>query len=318
MEADFLKQYQAAWKQDADRLLDKVAPPVEELLAEIERRERQRRSRRTTFLSGIAAMVVLAVALFFVIRPASQPVAPTVAANTEGQQPSPSDGMAIGGGADTLSKPQARPALLQPSATKADRAMAVPHPQSAPAHNHADAAKPGAPDHYRDSRGAVSNFEVAYLDEYHLDSVHNVPATIITARDSAAWEWLRTQFALAPEAAGRGEERFVQRSSLPSALPATSFGLDTDTDSYLLGVLPHDQAIVVIRYEALPDLLDRPRIPTNYVENDTLLPHKPHRAKQKMPEENEKMPNRHNVRVETPTYYQAITPSGQPINGYRR
>jgi hypothetical protein len=38
MEADFLKQYQAEWKQDADRLLDKVAPPVEELLAEIERR----------------------------------------------------------------------------------------------------------------------------------------------------------------------------------------------------------------------------------------------------------------------------------------
>ena len=58
MEEDYLKKYQEAWQHDADELLDKVAPPMEELLSAVEHRERQRRRHLTAFISGIAAMML--------------------------------------------------------------------------------------------------------------------------------------------------------------------------------------------------------------------------------------------------------------------
>jgi len=334
MEEDYLKQYQEAWQKDADDLLDKVAPPMEELLKTVERRERQRRSRRMAFISGIAAMLVLVVTLIFVSRPASPSASPVVATLPAEEQEPATDHENT-----TTPMPEVQPMPQQQPALDADLALAAPQRQANPAVPPAvqptagSASSPNAAVleameqmQHAESYVQQSNFEVAYLNDYYIDSVHSAPATVITAKDSAAWEWLRTQFAQLPEdaAGSRVSSQFVQRDYQLSDKNQEPAGLDIDTGTYFLSALPNNRAIVVIHYESVPDLIDLLNpLPSNYAENDTQLLQQPRRAKQKLPKDHEKVPNRHNVRIKNPTYYQAITPSGQSSSsktpkGYQR
>ncbi len=306
MEEDFLKRYQAAWRQDADDLLDEVAPPMEEILAAVARRERQRRHRRTALLSGLAAMVVLAVLLIFAVRPAAEGSAPIVAANTPGTHPVAAPAVAKDSSADLRTEPQS-------TTQQNNLAQAVPQRQEPLS---ATSVLPVAQSEQRPD-GAVrpSNFEVAYLDNYRIDSLHTAPATLITAKDSDAWEWLSTQFALG--AATEQGVSFVQRSYQLSDKDREPAGIDIDTGSYLLATLPSDRAIVVIHYESVGDLIDLLHtVPSNYAENDTQILESPRLPRKKVPEDHEKVPNRHNVRIKSPTYYQAITPHSQNVRQY--
>ncbi len=305
MEEDYLKQYQRAWHQDADDLLDKVAPPMDDLLQAVAHRERQRRSRRTAILSGIAAMLVLVVTVIFVTRPASE--APVVAVNNT-QQPSAA-----------VPQNDASHPLPQQPAFESDLAVLTPRPQETSQPLPAEVPETpvqGLSDQLPDGYAPQSNFEVAYLDDYYLDSLHSAPATLITAKDSAAWEWLSTQFALAPQTAA-GNSQFVQRSYQISDKDNEPAGLDIDTGNYLLTALPYDHTVVVIHYESVSDLLELlNNTPNNYAENDTQVFQQSRIPRQKVPKDHEKVPNRHKVRIKNPTYYQAITPNSQNVKHY--
>jgi len=318
MEEDYLKKYQEAWQKDADDLLDKVAPPMEELLEAVERRERQRRSRRTAFISGIAAMLVLAVTFIFIGRN-THSTAPVVASNTTEQQTIGSDEGTTAPKTDVQPLPQQQPAIESDLAMAAPQPQVFPVPQTAAASASPVVPAPSEPALPPDSYAAQSNFDVAYLDEYYLDSFHTAPATVITAKDSAAWEWLSTQFATSSEIASSGNIQFIQRNYQLADKNNEPAGLDIDTGSYILSTLPADRAIVVIHYESVADLIDLlGNHPNNYAESDTQLLQSPHQPKAKMPKDHEKVPNRHNVRIKSPTYYQAITPNGRQPKGYHR
>lgn len=313
MEEDYLKKYQEAWQHDADELLDKVAPPMEELLSAVEHRERQRRRHLTAFISGIAAMMLVAVTLIFTSHPATQLSGTTETTFASVQQP------AEGGHPTTVVMPDVQPQnTLEP-----ELAIAVREPQISPAAktmatNRATVSETLPLAQQPDGVAPSSNFEVAYLDDFYLDSTHSVPATVITARDSAAWEWLSTQFALAPEVVGNGSSQLVQRNYHPNTQAQVSMGLDIDTGSYLLRAMPGDHTIVVLHYEAVPDLLELRNQTYNYVEKDTQQTPHSQKTKQKLPKDDEKVPNRHDIRMKNPTYYQSITPTGQTQKGYLR
>lgn len=52
--------------------------------------------------------------------------------------------------------------------------------------------------HIYDRYASRPDLEVAYLQNVPLDSAITVNATLIIARDSAAWEWLVTEFHIGP------------------------------------------------------------------------------------------------------------------------
>lgn len=300
MEQDFFDKYSKAWKQDAELFGDKVIPPTEEVMERIRQHERQRRSRRMAWMSGMAAMVVVAVSVMLFSRPeAASPAAPVVAAATADKPTAPAtEGL---GSEAEMAAPQ------QPTLS-GDYALATPTPSTptpttaakpAAAHPHGVASAPGE-----------AHLEVAHLDQYPLGD-ELVPAILITAQDSASWEWLKTQFALVTETTGTNREavQFVQRSYQQSDVEHCAPSLGMDTGNYLLGALPLERSVVVIHYESLPDLLDLRGGRPDYAEKDTSLIHQHHRAKERVPKDNEKMPNRHNVIIETPTYYQTVVPN---------
>jgi len=306
MDEDFFDKYREAWRRDADELMDKVSPPTEQLIENVLSYERRRRRRRTAFLSGIAAMLLLAVTVvFFIPTEADSAPIPMVASVSPEEQ-----------AADTCGAPSGttlRDAAPLQAPQRADEAgyaiAATPRPKALlPEVGNSTPTLP----HDAETHLAQANIGVTHLDDYPLDNSHAVPATVLTAMDSASWEWLSTLFALASDAPSASAEsvQFVQRSLKPSDVDRYSASLGMDTGSYLLGALPMERSVVVIHYESIPDLIDLRGGHPSYAEKDTHLNHQQHRSQERLPKDNEKMPNRHNVIINSPTYYQTIVPGG--------
>lgn len=52
--------------------------------------------------------------------------------------------------------------------------------------------------HIYDRYASRTDLEVAYLENLPLDSATSINATLIIAKDSAAWEWMKVEFQIAP------------------------------------------------------------------------------------------------------------------------
>lgn len=131
MEDNYLDKYHDSWDSDYDALFDKVVPPIEELLNAVKHRERQRRILRTAFISGIAAMVVMAVVVFFVGQ------------SDSGQTASPMVATLITGESDESTYDSTSLQIVDTdfaTPTQTDRVLAAARPVTNRNHNAADAA----------------------------------------------------------------------------------------------------------------------------------------------------------------------------------
>lgn len=96
-----------------------------------------------------------------------------------------------------------------------------------------------------------TDLEVAYIENLPLDSVNAINATIIVARDSAAWEWLKDEFHAQPKSEVIDTNLFLYSHKLCDKYSPESLEHGDILDCYLLYTDYKRHSFIIYQYENL-------------------------------------------------------------------
>lgn len=96
-----------------------------------------------------------------------------------------------------------------------------------------------------------TDLEVAYLGEFRLDSATVISGTVIMAKDSASWEWLKKEFHVEQYDMNRDSSCVAVTKLLRDKYDPTQEGTGAVLESYLLSVGFGHRAIVIYQYDTM-------------------------------------------------------------------